>query len=319
LIKDNTLLIRKYMEKSDKIYVAGHQGLVGSAIVHQLESRGFKNIITKTRSEVDLTNQEKVRTFFKTYRPDYVFLAADKSGGIYANDVYRAELVYDNLSIQTNVIHQAYLHEVKKLIFFGCSTIYPQKVLQPMKEEYLFSGHPEPGNESFTISKMAGLEMCEAYNRQYGTNFIPVIPSILYGRHQHYEILNSLVIPALISRFHEAKQTKAEKVTVWGTGRSSRDFLFVDDLADAVIFLMEKYSGNGVFNIATGRHCTIAELAQIIKGVVGYDGRIVYDAFKPEGALIKQPDISKITELGWKYKVELQDGIQQTYDTFGSK
>ncbi len=306
------------MKKSDKIYVAGHEGLVGSAITHQLKRRGFKNIINKISSELDLTNQDQVQNFFNKYKPDYVFLAAGKSGGIYANDTYRAELVYDNLSIQTNVIHQAYLHEVKKLIFFGCSTIYPQKVLQPMKEEYLLSAHPEPGNESLTISKLAGLEMCEAYNRQYGTNFISVIPSIIYGRNQSYETLNSSVIPALIKRFHEAKKIKSDEVVVWGTGRTSRDFLFVDDLADAVIFLMEKFSGNEIFNIATGSHFTIAELAQIIKEIVDYKGDIVYDAFKPEGSLIKYQDISKINALGWKYKVELRDGLEQTYNAFRS-
>ena len=307
------------MEKSDKIYVAGHQGLVGSAILRQLQNRGFGQIITKSRSELDLTFQEQVRLFFDEYRPDYVFLAAGKTGGVYANDAYRAEFFYENISIQTNIIHQAYLHEVKKFIFYGCSSMYPKFSPQPMKEEHLLSGYPEPTNEPFAVAKIAGLKMCESYNRQYGTDFISVMPTNIYGPNQNYDSMNSLVVPALIRRFHEAKQVNAKEVIIWGTGRPSRDFLFADDLADASIFLMEQSLGDDVFNIASGCDYTIADLAEIIKEVVGFEGDIVFDVSKPEGVLVKLQDINKISELGWKYSVDLKDGIQRTYDDVQSK
>ena len=307
------------MEKSDKIYVAGHQGLVGSAILRQLQNRGFGQIITKSRSELDLTFQEQVRLFFDEYRPDYVFLSAGKTGGVYANDTYRAEFFYENISIQTNIIHQAYLHEVKKFIFYGCSSMYPKFSPQPMKEEHLLSGYPEPTNEPFAVAKIAGLKMCESYNRQYGTDFISVMPTNIYGPNQNYDSMNSLVVPALIRRFHEAKQVNAKEVIIWGTGRPSRDFLFVDDLANASIFLMEQSLGDDVFNIASGCDYTIADLAEIIKEVVGFEGDIVFDVSKPEGVLVKLQDINKISELGWKYSVDLKDGIQRTYDDVQSK
>ena len=307
------------MEKQDKIYVAGHQGLVGSAILRQLQNRGFGKIITKSRSELDLTFQEQVRLFFDEYRPDYVFLSAGKTGGVYANDTYRAEFFYENISIQTNIIHQAYLHEVKKFIFYGCSSMYPKFSPQPMKEEHLLSGYPEPTNEPFAVAKIAGLKMCESYNRQYGTDFISVMPTNIYGPNQNYDSMNSLVVPALIRRFHEAKQVNAKEVIIWGTGRPSRDFLFVDDLANASIFLMEQSLGDDVFNIASGCDYTIADLAEIIKEVVGFEGDIVFDVSKPEGVLVKLQDINKISELGWKYSVDLKDGIQRTYDDVQSK
>ena len=307
------------MEKQDKIYVAGHQGLVGSAILRQLQNRGFGQIITKSRSELDLTFQEQVRLFFDEYRPDYVFLSAGKTGGVYANDTYRAEFFYENISIQTNIIHQAYLHEVKKFIFYGCSSMYPKFSPQPMKEEHLLSGYPEPTNEPFAVAKIAGLKMCESYNRQYGTDFISVMPTNIYGPNQNYDSMNSLVVPALIRRFHEAKQVNAKEVIIWGTGRPSRDFLFADDLADASIFLMEQSLGDDVFNIASGCDYTIADLAEIIKEVVGFEGDIVFDVSKPEGVLVKLQDINKISELGWKYSVDLKDGIQRTYDDVQSK
>ena len=307
------------MEKQEKIYVAGHQGLVGSAILRQLQNRGFGKIITKSRSELDLTFQEQVRLFFDEYRPDYVFLAAGKTGGVYANDAYRAEFFYENISIQTNFIHQAYLHEVKKFIFYGCSSMYPKFSPQPMKEEHLLSGYPEPTNEPFAVAKIAGLKMCESYNRQYGTDFISVMPTNIYGPNQNYDSMNSLVVPALIRRFHEAKQVNAKEVIIWGTGRPSRDFLFVDDLANASIFLMEQSLGDDVFNIASGCDYTIADLAEIIKEVVGFEGDIVFDVSKPEGVLVKLQDINKISELGWKYSVDLKDGIQRTYDDVQSK
>ena len=307
------------MEKQEKIYVAGHQGLVGSAILRQLQNRGFGKIITKSRSELDLTFQEQVRLFFDEYRPDYVFLAAGKTGGVYANDTYRAEFFYENISIQTNIIHQAYLHEVKKFIFYGCSSMYPKFSPQPMKEEHLLSGYLEPTNEPFAVAKIAGLKMCESYNRQYGTDFISVIPTNIYGPNQNYDSMNSLVVPALIRRFHEAKQVNAKEVIIWGTGRPSRDFLFADDLADASIFLMEQSLGDDVFNIASGCDYTIADLAEIIKEVVGFEGDVVFDVSKPEGVLVKLQDINKISELGWKYSVDLKDGIQRTYDDVQSK
>ena len=304
------------MEKNDKIFVAGHNGLVGSAIVRQLKQKGFDNLILKERAELDLTNQEQVKIIFEKYQPNYVFLAAAKVGGVYANNTYRAEFIYENLITQTNIIHQSFLSEVKKLLFFGCSSMYPQMTPQPMKEEFLFSGYLEPTNEPFAVAKLAGIKMCESYNRQYGTDFITVIPTNLYGPGQSYELMNCLVMPALLRKFHEAKQSKAKEVTIWGTGRASRDFLFVDDLADAVIFLMEKYSGNEVFNIGTGKDHTIAELSTLMSKVVGYSGNIVYDISKPEGVLVKLQDISKMKNLGWNNHVSLEKGIQSTYDSY---
>lgn len=304
------------MEKEDKIYIAGHEGLVGSAIFRQLEERGHTQLITKSHSELDLTNQEQVKIFFESYNPKYVFLAAGKVGGVYANNTYRAEFIYENLAIQTNVIHQSYLSEVKKLIFFGCSSMYPQMTPQPIKEEFLFSSILEPTNEPFAIAKLAGLKMCESYNRQYGTDCISVIPTNLYGISQNYDPMNSLVVPALIQKFHEAKHSNVKEVVIWGSGRPSRDFMFVTDLADAVIFLMEEYSGNEVFNIGTGKDYTISILAEIVKGVVGFKGKVVYDISKPDGVLVKLQDVSKMTKLGWKYKVELKEGIQLAYDDF---
>ncbi len=304
------------MQKKDKIYVAGHQGLVGSAIFCRLKKRGFTNLITKTRAEVDLLNQEHVRGFFEEYKPDFVFLAAGKVGGVYANNTYRAEFIYENLVIQTNLIHQSYLSEVKKLIFFGCSSMYPQITLQPMKEEFLLSGYLEPTNEPFAVAKLAGVKMCESYNRQYGTGFISVIPTNLYGINQNYDPMNSLVVPALIRKFHEARHSNAKEVVIWGSGRPSRDFLFAGDLADAVIFLMEAYLGNDILNIGTGKDYTIGELAEIVKEVVNYEGKIIYDVSKPDGVLVKLQDVTKISQLGWKYKVDLKEGICQVYDEF---
>ena len=302
------------MEKHDIIYISGHHGLVGSAILRQLENRGFGKIITKKRSELDLTIQEQVRLFFDEYRPDYVFLASGKTGGVYANITYRADFLYENLSIQANVIHQAYLHEVKKLIFYGCSSMYPKFASQPMKEEHLLSGYPEPTNEPFAVAKIAGLKMCESYNRQYGTDFISVIPTNIYGPNQNYASMNSMVVPALIRKFHEATQANTKEVIIWGTGRPARDFLFSDDLADASIFLMEQTLEDDVFNIASGCDYTISDLAEIIKKVVGFEGEVVFDVSKPEGVLVKLQDINKISELGWKCSVDLQDGIKRTYE-----
>ena len=304
------------MQKKDKIYIAGHNGLVGSAIVRQLERRGFTGLITKTRAEVDLLTQEQVRAFFEEHKPDFVFLAAGKVGGVYANNTYRAEFIYENLVLQTNLIHQSYLSEVKKLIFFGCSSMYPQITSQPMKEEFLFSGHLEPTNEPFAVSKLAGVKLCESYNRQYGTDFISVIPTNIYGINQCYDPMNSLVVPALIRKFHEARHSNAKKVVIWGSGRPSRDFLFADDLADAVIFLMETYSDNDILNIGTGRDYTIVELIEIVKEVVNYEGEVIYDVSKPDGVLVKLQDITKMSKLGWQHEVGLKEGIRRVYDEF---
>ncbi len=304
------------MEKDDKIYVAGHRGLVGSAIVRQLNQLGYRNIVTRTRTELDLTEQQQVKAFFSTARPDYVFLAAGKVGGVYANSTYRADFIYENLAIQTNVIHNSFLHEVQKLIFFSCSCVYPKSCLQPMKEEDLLSGRLEPTNEPFAVAKIAGMKMCESYNQQYGTDFISVIPTNLYGENQRYDPMNSLVIPALIRKFHEAKISGKKNVVLWGSGRPSRDFLFADDLADAAIFLMNIYSGNDTFNIGTGKDYTIRELADIVKRAVGYEGEVVFDLSKPEGTLTKLQDVSKLTALGWRYKTELKDGIRVAYQDF---
>ena len=304
------------MQKKDKIYIAGHNGLVGSAIVRQLERRGFTGLITKTRAEMDLLNQEQVRAFFEEHKPDFVFLAAGKVGGVYANNTYRAEFIYENLVIQTNLIHQSYLSEVKKLIFFGCSSMYPQITSQPMKEEFLFSGCLEPTNEPFAVSKLAGVKLCESYNRQYGTDFISVIPTNIYGINQCYDPMNSLVVPALIRKFHEARHSNAKKVVIWGSGRPSRDFLFSDDLADAVIILMETYSDNDILNIGTGRDYTIVELIEIVKEVVNYEGEVIYDVSKPDGVLVKLQDITKMSKLGWQHEVGLKEGIRRVYDEF---
>jgi GDP-L-fucose synthase len=304
------------MEKSDKIYVAGHRGLVGSAITRHLSHLGYRNIITRTRTELDLSDQSQVRAFFSSVRPDYVFLAAAKVGGVYANSTYRADFIYENLAIQTHIIHNAFLHETKKLIFFSCSCVYPKTCPQPMTEQALLSGHLEPTNEPFAVAKIAGMKMCESYNQQYGTDFISVIPTNLYGENQRYDPMNSLVIPALIRKFHEAKVSAKGEVALWGSGRPSRDFLFAGDLADAAIFLMNNYSGNDSFNIGTGKDYTIREIADIVIQVVGYEGKVVFDPTKPEGTLTKLQDVSKLTALGWRYKTELRDGIRIAYQAF---
>lgn len=304
------------MKKDDKIYVAGHRGLIGSAIVRKLAERGYNNILTAEHAVLDLTRQDHVQDFFEFHRPAYVFLAAGKVGGVYANNTYRAEFIYENLIIEANVIHQAFLSEVKKLVFFSCSCVYPKICAQPMREEYLLSGHLEPTNEPFAVAKIAGMKMCESYNRQYGTDFISVIPTNVYGKNQNYDRMNSLVLPAMIRRFHEAKEARHSEVVLWGTGRPTRDFLFSDDLADAAIFLVDQYSGNETFNIGTGKDYTIDELAQIIKQIVGYEGKIVYDTGKPDGVATKLQDVSKLNSLGWSYKIPLEEGVKIAYEDF---
>lgn len=304
------------MDKNDKIYVAGHTGLIGSAIVRRLVEDGYANILTKSHAELDLTNQKSVRTFLEKEKPDYVFFAAAKVGGIFANNTYRAEFIYENMMMQNNVIHYAFFNEVKKMVFLACADVYPKNCPQPAKEEYLLTGPLEPTCEPFAIAKIAGIKMCESYNRQYGTDFIVVIPPNVYGPHQHYDIMNSQVLPSLTKRFHDAKVLNSERVVLWGSGTPVRDFLFVDDVAHACIFLVKEFSGNGVFNIGTGSGHAIQELAETIKNEVGYKGKILFDKTKPDGVSKKLLDTTMISNLKWRHKIELSEGIKITYKSF---
>lgn len=301
------------MEQASKIYVAGHRGMVGSAIVRRLQSAGYNNIVTRTSAELDLRNQQAVADFFAAERPEYVFLAAAKVGGILANNKYKAEFLYDNLMIQNNVIHQAYVNGVKKLMFLGSSCIYPKLASQPLKEEYLLTGALEPTNEPYAIAKIAGIKMCDAYRFQYGCNFISVMPTNLYGPNDNYDLHTSHVLPALIRKFHEAKQTNAAEVTVWGSGKPLREFLHADDLADACFFLMQHYNEEGFVNIGVGEDISIENLALLIKKIVGYEGNIVWDSAKPDGTPRKLMDVSKLKGLGWQAKTPLEDGIRAVY------
>ena len=298
------------MEKSSKIYVAGHRGLVGSAIVRALQGRGFKNILTKTHAELDLVDQAAVRRFFESEKPDYVFLAAVKVGGIHANNTYPAEFIYINLQIQNNVIHNSYLSGVKKLCFLGSSCIYPKFAPQPMREEYLLDGKLEPTNEPYAIAKIAGIKMCQSYNRQYGTNFISVMPTNLYGPNDNYDLENSHVLAALIRKFVEAKRMNAPSVVVWGTGKPRREFLHVDDMAEACLFLMETYNDGEIVNVGTGEDISIRELAELIRSEVGFTGDVDFDGSKSDGTPRKLLDVSKIRLLGWTPLVDLQEGIR---------
>ena len=299
------------MNIEDKIYVAGHRGLVGSAIVRALQGKGFKNILTKTHAELDLVDQAAVSKFFEMEKPDYVFLAAAKVGGIHANNTYPAEFIYINLQIQNNVIHNSYLSGVKKLCFLGSSCIYPKFAPQPIKEEYFLDGKLEPTNEPYAIAKIAGIEMCQSYNRQYGTNFISVMPTNLYGPNDNYDLENSHVLPALIKKFMEAKKADAPLVVVWGTGNPRREFLHVDDMADACLFLMDNYNDDEFVNVGTGEDVTIADLAKLISMLSGYKGNIEFDRSKPDGTPRKLLDVSKLTGLGWKAHTSLEEGIKQ--------
>lgn len=304
------------MNKNSKIYVAGHRGLVGSAIVRNLQSKGYTNIITRTHSELDLTDQQAVRRFFEEEKPEYVFLAAAKVGGIHANNTYPADFIYDNLMIECNVIKAAHDFNVKKLLFLGSSCIYPKMAPQPIKEEYLLSGYLEPTNEAYAIAKIAGLKMCQYFKKQYGDNFISCMPTNLYGPNDNFDLQNSHVLPALIRKFHEAKVENKPYVEVWGTGTPRREFLYVDDMADACVFLMENYDGEETVNIGTGEDVTIKELAEIIKEVVGYEGELNFDTSKPDGTPRKLLDVSKLNELGWKYRVSLKEGIIKSYEWY---
>ena len=301
------------MENNSKIYVAGHRGLVGSAIVRELKKKGYTNIIGKTHSELDLMDTSAVEEFFKTEKPEYVFLAAAKVGGILANSTYPADFIYENLQIQNNIIGMAKKYEVKKLMFLGSSCIYPKMCPQPIKEEYLLSGYLEETNEAYALAKISGLKMCQFFNKQYGTKFISVMPTNLYGPYDNFHPENSHVMPALIRRFHEAKVNEAKEVVVWGSGAPLREFLYSEDMADACIYLMETYEGNDFFNIGTGKEITIKDLAELIKDIVGYEGKIVWDSSKPDGTPRKLLDVSRLKKTGWTYKIELKDGIEKAY------
>lgn len=307
------------MEKNSKIYIAGHRGMVGSAILRKLESEGFSNFVLKNSSELDLRDQSQVSKFFRENTPEYVFVAAAKVGGILANNNYKAEFLYDNLMIQNNLVHNSYLNKVKKLLFLGSSCIYPKECSQPMKEEYLLTGKLEPTNEPYAIAKIAGIKMCDSYRDQYGCNFISAMPSNLYGPNDNYDLQNSHVIPALIRKFQEAKETDSGKVMVWGTGKPRREFLHVEDLADALYFLMLNYHEPGFINVGSGEDLTIIELAEIIKKEVGYAGNLVFDKSKPDGTMRKLLDVSRINKLGWQPKISLEEGIKSVYSEYKAR
>ena len=307
------------LDRSKKIYVAGHRGLVGSALVRKLEKEGFTNIVTRTHTELDLTRQAEVEDFFEKEKPDYVILAAAKVGGIYANDTYPADFIMKNLQIECNVIDAAYKNEVKKLLFLGSSCIYPKECPQPIKEEYLLSDYLEKTNEAYALAKIAGLKMCAYYNKQYGTNYISVMPCNLYGINDNFSLENSHVLPALIRKFHEAKINGEPSVIIWGSGKPLREFLNVDDLADACLFLMDHYEGDDFFNVGYGEEVTIMELALLIKKVVGFEGELIMDASKPDGTMRKLTDISRIKALGWEPKITLEAGVEETYQWFRDK
>ncbi len=304
------------MQKNDKIYVAGHNGMVGSAIVRALIRNGYNNIITKTSKELDLTRQADTEAFFKMEKPDYVFIAAARVGGIYANNTYPAEFIYRNLMIESNLIHSSYMNGVKKLLFLGSSCIYPRMASQPIKEEYLLSGYLETTNEAYAIAKISGIELCKFYRRQYGCNFISAMPTNLYGMNDNFHPENSHVMPALIRKFHSAAESGDKEVVIWGTGKPKREFLHVDDLANACLFLMIHYSDEMHLNVGTGEDIEIRELAVIIKDIVGYSGNIVHDLTKPDGTPRKLLDVSRINRLGWKAEIPLRKGIQQTYQWY---
>lgn len=307
------------MQTKDKIYVAGHRGMVGSAMVRKLQAEGYNNIITRTSAELDLRNQQAVTDFFAAEKPEYVFLSAAKVGGIVANNTYRADFLYDNLMIQNNIIHQSYVNNVKKLMFFGSSCIYPKLAPQPLKEEYLLTGLLEPTNEPYAIAKISGIKMCEAYRDQYGCNYIAVMPTNLYGLNDNYHSQNSHVLPALIRKFHEAKESGASFVEIWGTGTPLREFLFADDLADACFHLMLNYNEKQFVNIGYGEDLTIKELAETVKNVIGYQGELKFDTTKPDGTPRKLMDSTKLFSTGWKPKTTLTEGIKIAYADFLSK
>ncbi len=302
------------MNKQDKIYIAGHRGMVGSAIVRILKSKGFDNIITRTSKELDLRNQQAVNEFFAAEKPEYVVLAAAKVGGIVANNTYRAEFIYDNLMMEANVIHAAYVNNVTKLLFLGSSCIYPKLAPQPLKEEYLLQGYLEPTNQPYAVAKIAGIELCDSYRSQYGCNFISAMPTNLYGPNDNYDLEKSHVLPALLRKFITAKKSDATTVELWGTGTPKREFLHVDDLAAACFFLLENYNEKGLVNIGCGEDVTILELAETVKKTVGFEGEIIFDSSKPDGTMRKLMDISKIKSFGWQPSISLEEGIASVYN-----
>jgi len=306
------------MNKEAKIYVAGHRGMVGSAITRKLREKGYQNILTRTSAEMDLRDKAAVSTFFKKEKPEYIFLAAAKVGGIQANNTYRADFIHDNLAIEINVIDEAFRANVNKLLFLGSSCIYPKMAPQPLKEEYLLTGLLEPTNEPYAIAKIAGIKMCEAYRYQHGCNFISAMPTNLYGPNDNYDLKNSHVLPALLRKFHEAKESGAGEVTIWGTGTPKREFLHVDDMASACLFLMENYDGKEFVNVGIGEDISIADLAGLICEVVGFEGNLVFDRSKPDGTPRKLMDVSKINKLGWSAEIPLREGIEQVYQDYTS-
>lgn len=317
------------MKKTSKIYVAGHRGLVGSAIVKNLTCKGYTNIITRTHAELDLTNQQTVLEFFEKEKPEYVFLAAAKVGGIVANNTYRADFIYENTQIQNNVIHQSFVHGVKKLLFLGSTCIYPKNAPQPMSEDSLLTSELEYTNEPYAIAKIAGIKMCESYNLQYGTNFISVMPTNLYGPNDNFDLQTSHVLPALIRKIHEAKLKGDKEVEIWGSGKPRREFLYSEDMADACVFIMEnvdfkdvakdkKEIRNTHINIGTGKDVSIQELAELIQNVIGYEGKLFFNTSKPDGTMLKRTDPSKLHTLGWRHKIELENGIKKVYELYVS-
>ena len=306
------------MNRESRIYVAGHRGLVGSAIVRRLEQEGYRNLLMRTREELDLKDSRAVDEFFAEQRPEYVFLAAARAGGILANDTHPVEFLRDNLYIELNVIEAAHRHGAKKLLFLGSSCIYPKFAPQPMKEEHLLTGELEPTNEAYAIAKIAGIKLCQAYNKEYATDFISVLPTNLYGPGDNFDLETSHVLPAMIRKFHEAKEGGEPRVTVWGTGTPRREFLYIDDLTDACVYLMNNYSGSEIVNVGVGKDISIAELASLVREVVGYEGEISYDTSKPDGVPRKLLDVSRLAELGWKAKVPFREGVERTYRWFVS-
>lgn len=305
------------LNKKVKIFVAGGQsGLVGTAIVRNLKLKGYKKIITRTRKQLDLLDQKQVERFFKSSKPDIVILAAAKVGGILANNTRKADFIYDNLQIQTNVIYNAWKSGVKKLVFLGSSCIYPKFAKQPIKEEYFMTGTLEPTNDAYAVAKIAGIKLCQSFNQQYGTNFISVMPTNLYGPNDNFDLHDSHVLPALIRKFHEAKQSKSKNVAIWGNGKAKREFLYVDDMADACVYLMESYNSSEIINIGCGEDQTIKRLANTVKKIVGFKGKVVWDKTKPNGTPKKQLDVSKLFKLGWKPKIKLEDGIRMEYEWY---
>lgn len=302
------------MKKDSKIYVAGHRGMVGSAIVRKLKSEGYDNLVMRSSQELDLRDQAAVQAFFAAEKPEYVFLAAAKVGGILANNTYRAEFIYDNLILETNVIHAAHVYGVQKLLFLGSSCIYPKLAPQPLKEEYLLSGYLEPTNQPYAIAKIAGIELCNAYRAQYGSNFISAMPTNLYGPNDNYNLEKSHVLPALLRKFIEAKDQQLPNVTIWGSGTPLREFLHVDDLADACLFLMHHFNEAGFVNVGFGSDISIADLAGLIKAIVGYEGALIFDTSKPDGTPRKLMDVSKLSQLGWQASIDLASGIRAVYE-----